>query len=218
MAHSLFLGMTEMGKTTLARGMCSVYRARGFETIVLDPMRDPRWKASFLTADGDEFLDIAKRSRKCMLFADEGSQSVGRYNLEMEWIVTQSRHWGHSANIICQGGTQLAVIIRDQCSHVFLFACGARTAKMLSEEFNAPDLELCVALKPREYFHAVKGGACTFHSSQRSFEDAYIAYNSRGRTVRNRRDAGAAKEAVEVGDSDSDSSGGSAGGAGGGPD
>ncbi len=181
MAHSLFVGMTEMGKTTLARNMGIAYRSRGFETIVLDPLLDPRWRASYITSDGDKFIAKCKVSQKCMLFVDEGSESVGRYNVPMQWVVTQSRHWGHSAHILCQGATQLAMIVRDQCTHLYLFAAGKRNGTLLAEDFNAPELEMCVSLNVGEYFHAVKGGTCTFHSQQRSYDDAYTSHIARSR-------------------------------------
>lgn len=195
--HSLILGMTEMGKTTLARALSAAYRKQGFKNIVLDPLRDPRWSADFITSDGDEFLDIAKRSKRCMLFMDEGSESVGRYNFEMQWTATQSRHWGHSSHFIAQGAVQLAPIVRDQCSRVFLFCCGARNGKLLAEEFNAPELDLCVSLLPGEYFSAVRGGACSFHSTQRSLKDAHSSYHSRQRSLSDWRRPGQQKETGE---------------------
>lgn len=183
MAHSLFAGMTLMGKTSLARALCASYKRRGFDTIILDPLKDPKWAASYITDDGDDFLYMAKQSRKCMLFLDEGSESVGRYNVPMQWTATQARHWGHSSHFITQVATQIAPIVREQCAHAFLFAAGKRAGKTLSEEFNAPDLEMCVSLQPYEYFHAVKGGACHFHSEKRSYADAISTHASRGRPL-----------------------------------
>jgi len=201
--------MTETGKTSLARNLCAHYRRKDFETIVLDPLRDPRWGASFITSDGDEFLDICKRSKKCMLFMDEGSESVGRYDTEMQWTATQARHWGHSSHFISQGAIQLAPIIRDQCTHVFLFCSGIKSGKLLAEEFNAPDLEICTSLKRGEYFHAVKGGVCTFHSSLRSYDNAFTSHVTRERNFRDRRSAGAQEKTRKV-DGDSNSGGGGA--------
>lgn len=187
MAHSLFVGMTEMGKTTLARDLGTIYRRQGYKNIVLDPLRDPRWPADFITADSEEFIDVCRASKKCMLFMDEGAQSVGRYDIEMQWAATQSRHWGHSAHFICQGATQIAPVIRDNCSRVFVYHSGARNGKLLAEEFNAPDLEMCVSLLPHEYFCAVRGGKCTFHSTKRRFEDAFTSHVERARSFRDRR-------------------------------
>lgn len=182
MAHSLIAGMTEHGKTTLARGMCSDYIDMGYYTIVLDPLKDPRWRATFITDDGEEFLYMAKRATKCMLFLDEGSESVGRYNVPMQWTATQARHWGHSSHFIMQEAIQIAPIIRSQCTRVFLFASGKRAGKTLAEEFNAPELELCTSLRRGEYLKAVKGGTCQFYSQQRSYENALLAH-ARGRGI-----------------------------------
>ena len=209
MAHSLILGMTETGKTTLARDLASAYRKQGWKNIALDPLRDPRWPVDFITDDGDEFLEVFWASRRCMVFMDEGGESVGRYEMEMQKTATRGRHLGHSCHFIAQSAVQLAPIIRDQCTHLFLFCSGAKSGKTLAEEFNAPELELCVALKRGEYFHAVKGGGVTFHSRERRIEDVERIANDRGsRAVRNRRDADTARKKVEA-------SGGSSGGGGG---
>lgn len=208
MGHSLLIGMTEMGKTTLARELARSFRSRGFKNIVLDPLRDPKWPADFITSDSAEFLEVCQASRKCMLFMDEGSQSVGRYNVEMQWTATQARHWGHSAFFLCQGATQLAPVIRDNCSKVFVYCCGARNGRLLAEEFNAPDLEMCVSLLPHEYFAVTRGGACSFHSSKRSFEDAYRTHVNRINSSRSRlRDAGAQKAEEESRERNRSSSG-----------
>jgi DNA helicase HerA-like ATPase len=57
MAHSLILGMTESGKTTLAKRLAQHYKSRGIGVIVLDPLNDD-WPCDFKTADPDEFLRV----------------------------------------------------------------------------------------------------------------------------------------------------------------
>lgn len=209
MAHSLILGMTETGKTTLARDLAAVYRSQGWKNIALDPLRDPRWPCDYITDDGGEFLEVFWASRRCMAFMDEGGESVGRYNDEMQTTATRGRHLGHSCHFIAQSAVQLAPIVRDQCTHLFLFCSGAKSGKTLAEEFNAPELEMCVALKRGEYFHAVKGGGCTFHSKQRRIEDVERSANDRGNfSLRSRRGTrGAEREKVEAGSGSSGSGG-----------
>jgi len=166
MAHVLILGMTESGKTTLARKLSYQYKRAGVGVLVLDILMDPRWHCDFITADQEEFLDVFWRSRRCVAFIDEGGESVGRYNVAMSKTATRGRHWGHSVHYVAQRATQLAPLVRDQCAHVFLFCSSWRDGKILAEEFNKPELETCSQLTQGEYIHAVKFGRTTRVDSQ----------------------------------------------------
>lgn len=140
MAHVLILGMTESGKTTKARQLAANYRRQGIGVIVLDPLKDPQWNADFITDDQEEFLDVFWRSRSCAAFLDEGGESVGRYDLAMQKTATRGRHCGHSCHYIAQKATQLAPIVRDQCSYLYLFRSGMQSCKLLAEEFSQDEL------------------------------------------------------------------------------
>lgn len=164
MAHVLIVGTTESGKTTLARNLAAHYKHSGYGVLVLDPLTDPRWPCDFITADAEEFLDIFWRSRRCIAFMDEGGESVGRYDLAMQKTATRGRHWGHSCHYIAQDPTQLAPIVRAQCSHLFAFALSLRQSKVLAEEFNEPLLETCTKLRQGEYIHAQRFGKTVKHS------------------------------------------------------
>jgi hypothetical protein len=161
MAHVLILGMTESGKTTLARNLAARYKRAGLGVLVLDPLSDPRWQCDFITADQEEFLQVFWSSRSCVAFLDEGGESVGRYDLAMQKTATRGRHWGHSCHYIAQRATQLAPIVRDMCTHLFLFCSSAKDGKLLAEEFNKPELELCNTYAQGQYVHAVKFGKTT---------------------------------------------------------
>jgi hypothetical protein len=157
-AHVLIVGTTECGKTTLARQLSAYYKRNGFGVLVLDPLNDPRWSYDFITDDSAEFLDVYWRSRRCIAFMDEGGESVGRYDTAMQQTATRGRHWGHSNHFIAQDPTQLAPVVRSQCSHVFAFALSVRQSKILAEEFNEPLLEGCPRLMQGEYIHAQRFG------------------------------------------------------------
>ena len=158
MAHSLILGMTESGKTTLAKRLANAYRSRGFKIIVLDPLSDPEWCADFRTDDVEQFLNTFWNSRKCMAFIDEAGESVGTYDKVMIKTATKGRHWGHSVHFISQRGTQVARTVRDQCSHLFLFTTAMQDSKIHANEWNNPTLTQANLLQKGEYFHATRFG------------------------------------------------------------
>lgn len=158
MAHSLILGMTESGKTTLAKRLAANYKARGIGVLVLDPMGDPEWNADFQTNDVEEFLSVFWDSRKCAVFIDEAGEAVGQFDKVMHRTATKGRHWGHSCHYLSQRGAQIARTVRDQCSHLFLFTTALDDSKIHANEWNKPELRGANALQQGHYFHATRFG------------------------------------------------------------
>ncbi len=145
--HALTIGRTLSGKTLLNKILCSDFRSREIERLVLDPMADDGWDTDYRFRDADRFLAVAKDSRECALFIDESGSAVGHHNPVMDWLTTQSRHWGHRTFLICQRAQQLSPTLRTQCSLGYIFRVAPSDAKILSEEFcskailEAPDLQ-----------------------------------------------------------------------------
>lgn len=181
MAHSLVLGMTESGKTTLAKRLSRAYYQNGWGVLILDPMGDPGWypydthelpfdqqvvirtqveneKRFYQTADPDDFLKMFWASRKCMAFIDESGDMVGQYDKAMQQTATKGRHWGHSVHFLSQRGAQLARTVRDQCSHLFLFTTAKKDATLHADEWNQPELVNASLLPQGEYFHVTRFG------------------------------------------------------------
>lgn len=158
MPHVLILGMTESGKTTLAKKLCKDYQKRKIACIVLDPLRDPGWSDApdsdlfFQTVDKDEFLATVKASQRCAVFIDESGESVGQYDTTMHWLATRGRHYGHNCHFISQRGQQIAKTVRDQCGRLFLFTCSLTDAKILADEWNKPVLREAHMLEQGEFF------------------------------------------------------------------
>ena len=115
MPHVLINGMTESGKTTLAKRLAAEYKKSGVGVIILDPLHDPGWQCDFQTDDPDEFLSVCKKSERCALFIDEGSQSVGQYDTQMHWLATMARHHGHNSHFISQRGRSEERRVGKEC-------------------------------------------------------------------------------------------------------
>lgn len=152
MSHSLILGMTESGKTSLAKQLAAYYKSKGIGILVLDPMHDPGWNADYQTDDQNEFLEVFFNSRRCMVFIDEAGESVGQYDKIMTRTATKGRHWGHSVHYISQRGTMVNRTVRDQCRHLFLFATALDDCKLYAREFNKPELLQAANFGPGEFF------------------------------------------------------------------
>lgn len=161
MAHVLIFGMTESGKTTLAKRLAQRYRAHGIPVVVLDSLNDPEWPSgrdTFQTTDPDEFLRVFWASKRCACFIDEAGDAVGRFNTVMQRTATRGRHWGHSVHFISQRGVQIAPTVRDQCGHIFLLTSSVADGKVHANEWNRPELLRCNSLGKGNYFHCTRFG------------------------------------------------------------
>lgn len=130
------MGTTGCGKSTLAKRLAIQFKKQGKAVLVLDPIGDSDWQADFITDDKNEFLKVAKASKNCILIVDESAGVVGRYDVEMEWLGTKARHWGHSTFFIAQRTQQINPTVRNQCSNLYLFQVSGNDSDILAEEFN----------------------------------------------------------------------------------
>jgi hypothetical protein len=139
MPHSLIIGTTQSGKSTLAKLMAERWVRAGHEVGVLDPLGD-EWPATWATTDSEYFLHLAKRRKRCFLIVDESGVAVGLHNQTMSWLTTTGRHLGHACYFLAQRGVQLPLTLRENCVGGFFFALGPKDAKLMAETWNCPEL------------------------------------------------------------------------------
>jgi len=151
MPHSLILGITESGKTTLAYSLAASYRKRKIPVLVLDPLKASRWKADFITDNAEDFLKVVFSNTSCALFIDEAGDMIGKYNDAMNKLATFSRHCGHNAHFICQRAVMISPTIRAQCTNIYLFKQSKKDSEILSRDFVADELENAVNLRKGEF-------------------------------------------------------------------
>lgn len=159
MAHVLIIGMTESGKTTLAKELNAEYKKAGLSSIILDPINDPGWipgENCFVTRDKKKFLDVVKSSRSCAVFVDESGEAVGQYQTEMHWLGTRARHYGHSVHFLAQRSVQIATTVRDQCSIMYLFNCSKKDSLTLADDWNREEIKNAYKLGKGEFFRIRK--------------------------------------------------------------
>jgi hypothetical protein len=156
MAHSLFLGMTESGKTSLAKQIAAKYAKAGIRVLVFDPLGDPNWVADFQTHNFETFMKEYWASRKCAVFIDEAGEAAQDYDKELIRTATKGRHWGHANHYISQRGAMIPKSLRDQCGNLFIFAQSLDDAKIYAREYNAPEITEVSTFKAGEYFHTTR--------------------------------------------------------------
>lgn len=157
MPHSLIIGMTESGKSFLAKEKMKRYQSAGIKTMVLDPTNSGQWGADYQSADVGEFLDVFWNSRKCAVFFDEAGDYIHQHaDRRIIQTATRGRHLGHNCYYIGQRGTMINTTVRGQCRNLFLFRVGIKDAKHWSEEFAQPELANATALGEYEFYSASK--------------------------------------------------------------
>jgi hypothetical protein len=163
MPHALVAGMTESGKTHLARAIARAGVLAGRGVLVLHRPREPWPMPSgrgpvWQSADPDAFLSKVRASRNCFVFVEmsdarfaDGSQ-IEKTDTRFHALATDSRHEGHEVFFLCQRPVTLSPTIRENVSRLFLFRVGSLSANTLAEEWGDEALEKAPALPARHFF------------------------------------------------------------------
>lgn len=103
MGHSLYCGVTESGKTTLARYHARRFDQLGHKNIVYDPVGTATagggWPARSIIFTGDDeskFMDYLSRHDvyHAHIWVDEAGDHFGVQDIENHWIFRRGRHKG----------------------------------------------------------------------------------------------------------------------------
>lgn len=149
--HGLILGITESGKSTLAKILSFQFRKKR-EVIVLDPMYGKGWGSTVTIRSVGDLAAEMKKRKNCYVFADESGTWIERDGSH-DWITTHSRHYGHSVFLVSQRGpTQITVTMREQSNRLFLFTSSRGDSLVHAEEWNQPVLANAHTL-PRLHFY-----------------------------------------------------------------
>jgi ATPase family associated with various cellular activities (AAA) len=140
--HHLYLGATNMGKSTLARRNAADFKRRGIHVLALDPYK-AKWQSwppgTWCTSDIAALRRKAEVSQRCVIFIDEAGRLVGRGSTatEHQWFTTESRHEPHYhlTCLITQAGQQLDPTLRSQCSVGYIFRLSRNDARFAGDIF-----------------------------------------------------------------------------------
>lgn len=160
MPHSMIIGMSTSGKTTLAKKLANAYTNKGINVLILDPLSDPDFVGSYKTRSPSEFIKVCRDNEHCAVFVDEAGSNVGRFDKEMVELVTRGRHWGHKVHLISQRGVQISTTARDQCTDLYMFTTSLNDCKVHANEWNSNELLTGSSLNKGEYFHTTRFSVC----------------------------------------------------------
>lgn len=140
--HSLIVGITESGKSTLAKALARRAHSRGRPVLVCNPTGEPGY-CGHVTRDPARALQMAKENlRGAYILLDEAPDYLGAYKEHAPnlWFVRRSRHCLHSTWIISQRAQLINRNARSQCTRLYAFAQHQSDADLLAAEFNCAGL------------------------------------------------------------------------------
>ena len=144
--HSLFCGVTQSGKTTLARYIARELAKRGQPMSVYDPVGTPTrggdWpESATMFRDEEKFLEHLADDRVVNrhIFVDEADELFHLARRENFWLLTRGRHFGFSVNLICCRPKSLAPAVRRQCTRVYMFRLAKDDAVEVGRDLGHSD-------------------------------------------------------------------------------
>lgn len=168
--HTLIVGKTMSGKTTLAKKLVNGASSEGVPLLVLTPFaEDATWQADFVTDDPEKFLKMVFNTTRCQVVIDEAGETIGQFDKSMNKIATRGRHYGHQAFFIAQRPTMINVNTRTQCTNCFCFMQWGTESKELVKDFadalfvEAPNLKQGECIAKVGYKPAFKLNVFTEH-------------------------------------------------------
>lgn len=157
--HTLILGITESGKSTLGSLMAHKLVAMKKPVVVYDRMLDPMWPEKAVRFRNPEQLsEYLENNRQCYVFIDEAG--IVFDSGDYEWFTTTSRHWGHQTFLLSQRAVQIPRTVRDQCKRLYLFTSSLEDGKIHAAEWNKPILITCPTLPQLSFFMVDKFQLC----------------------------------------------------------
>jgi DNA helicase HerA-like ATPase len=145
--HTLICGVTQSGKTTLARYIARQLRAKNQAVIVYDPMgtdtKGGGWGEGAIVFDKtDEFLEYVSRDdvNRAHIFADESDLIFSHEQKENHWLLRRGRHFGFSVYCITQRPKMIAPSVRNMCTKAFVFRLTRDDIKSVAADYGFDDV------------------------------------------------------------------------------
>lgn len=167
MSHTLYTGVTESGKTTLARIVSRDLYKRGFKVVVYDPLGTDTagggWgEGAIIFSDREPFLDFIY-SPECFnahIFIDEAHNVFGHEMKDNFWLLTEGRHFGMFLHILTQRPKKVHPDVRSNCGRCFMFRLANSDAIEIGADYGFSDLHK-ISLD-RGDFLALNSGTANF--------------------------------------------------------
>lgn len=139
--HCLYAGVTQTGKTTLARMHARLLDRAGYDVAVYDPVRTEThggdWPPNAKVFERlDAFLAHCKHARDTFVFVDESADVFSLSQTENHWLLRRGRHRGLYLRLMAQRPKTIAPNARSQCAIAYVFRLARDDAKEIFADFG----------------------------------------------------------------------------------
>lgn len=153
-SHSLIVGMTESGKTTLAKKFALAAQKRGIPCIIYDPLLSDWGQGARVFDVFAEFEQAIEELPEpefvgqliAYAFIDEADTVLSQSDRENWWIMTRGRHYGLRVFPITQRPKLISPTARGQCATLYCFRVSADDAKALAADFSDEGIKAAAGL------------------------------------------------------------------------
>ncbi len=146
--HTLICGVTESGKTTLARKIARDLSAAGQNIIIYDPVATGTcgggWpEAAIIFADEDDIFEYLSREdvSGAHVFVDEAGEIFGNDKRHNLWLLTRGRHYGFHVLMIAQRPKMILPTARNQVSRTYMFRLARDDAREVGADMGHTGIE-----------------------------------------------------------------------------
>lgn len=145
--HALICGVTQSGKTTLARAFARAAEKAGHNVIVYDPVGTGTaggdWPASAIVfEDPDEFIAYMNHPdvMNAHVFIDEADEIFSMSDRANFWLPKKGRHFHLQIYMISQRPKMIAPTARTQVGICYMFRLAVDDARELAADFGFSDI------------------------------------------------------------------------------
>jgi DNA helicase HerA-like ATPase len=145
--HTLYTGVTQSGKTTLARTIERELFSSGHRTIVYDPLGTSTaggdWASDEVYDNLDEFIDIIYHpdTVDAHVFIDEAHNLLGHADKTHYWLLTEGRHHYLTLHLMTQRPNKLHPDVRTNCGQCMMFRLSSNDASLIGADFGFNGLD-----------------------------------------------------------------------------
>lgn len=166
MTHTAFFGVTQSGKTTMARHFCRAFDKLGHKTIVYDPVgtitAGGDWpERSVKFDDPEKFMEYVSRDDvyQAHIFVDEAGDHFTVSDKENHWLFRRGRHKGFILYPISQRPKMLAPNVRTQCGRAFVFRLAMQDANEIGADYGHTNLHHLITQLDRGDYIELESGS-----------------------------------------------------------
>ncbi len=145
--HTLYTGVTQSGKTTMARLIARQALKAKRRVIVYDPLGTPtaggEWgEKAEIYEDMEAFLSVAydPETVNATLFIDEAHHIFNHADKSHLWLLTQGRHYGMELHLITQRPTKVHPDARTNCGRCFMFRLAHDDSRAIGLDYGFSDI------------------------------------------------------------------------------